>query len=463
MESQPLTSVPPLDGLYARIGLGPWHFFSLLAIGTYFVTETMLNNFSYLVTKAVDKHWSLSHAEAFFLLISRDVGIILTGCLLPWLGDKYGRLTVMKWGMLGRFSAIMMAVMALSYHWLLAGFFLMGCFLGPIKAAVSAFSIEILPIKGRGALLIGLFMFVMAGALGSAALAIYLIPQFRPDNWRMLLFICAIPVIIGMLASNLMFFESPRFLAMTGRAEKAIKYLNKITFFNRQLPLSPEEEALVRAQPHIHLSDYSVRDTTQYLLTPKYRPKLYCLLLIWFITGYQYSALMASFPANLSDYTHNPLIPIEIWTLTNAFVVPMPTIEMPSIGRRGTLLGFLIAQIVFSLVATLVSNQLVFMAIVIPYTVAVTFTWRVLYPYTLELFETSVRCYSFGLCYAAGRIGGMLSRLQPVGVHEGSVSVMLALNFVGLLVVLLKFPYETVGMPLEDYSEVDRVRNKIET
>ena len=439
----------PLDVVYGRIGLGPFHFFSLLAVGCYFVTESLMNFYIYVIAKAAESQWSLSDSQFFSLLVARDCGVILTGVPLPWLGDKYGRLTVMRWGLIGRFLASMLAVSALSYRWLVAGLFLSGCFLGFNRPAVSSFAIEIMPVRLRGAILIGLFVFILSGALGSAALTIYLLPTEKEDSWRTLLLICSLPMFLGLIGAYLLFVESPRYLAMVGKPLRAVRYINKMAKCNLKSQLTPEEIAIVCSQPV--REHFSLREATQRLLSPHYRPRLWFAMWFWFITGYQYAACMSSFPHNLEPYTSNPLMPLEIAALANAVFIPMPTVEMPAIGRKGTLKGFVVLQAVFCFSAILMDNHFAFAIAVIPYVVALTLSLRVLFPFTLELFETSIRCYSFGLCFAAARFGAILSKLQDVHMHENSVVILLVFNFIGLI-VLDRSPYETAGQPLVDYT-----------
>lgn len=443
---------PAIDSVYTRIGLGPYHFFSLFFVGCYYVTESMLNIYSSVIAKAAQKEWDLSEAQFYAILVARDCGIILTGVGLPWLGDKYGRLPVMRWGLLGRFAGIIMCATALSYPWMLTGLFLMGLFLGFNRPAVSCFSIEILPIKLRAAILIGLFVFIITGAIGSAAIAFYILPVTAPEHWRTLVLITSAPTLAGLVAATVLFMEPPRYSAMVGNYRKSIRGFNKIAKWCLKVPLTDEEIEVVRNQPL--RKEYSLKRSTFQLLSPQYRGRLAYILWIWFLTGYQYTACMASFPDNLSPYTSNPLMPIEIATLANAFFVPMPTVEMPRFGRRWTLMSFIVLQALFCMAAILISDPFAFALAVIPYVIALTLSLRVIYPFTLELFETSLRCYVFGLCYAAARVGALLARLQPVRPQDGSISVMLVFNIVGILAVL-KAPYETVGQPLEDYTLKD--------
>jgi hypothetical protein len=236
---------------------------------------------------------------------------------------------------------------------------------------------------------------------------------------------------------------------MVGNPSKAIRYFNKIARWNMKPMLYSQEMAIIYAQPVREC--FSLLEATKRLLSPFYRPRLLYVLWLWFITGYQYAACMASFPYNLEPYTSNPLMPLEIAALANAIFIPMPTVEMPAIGRRRTLKGFVMLQAVFCFSAILMDNEFAFAVALIPYVVSLTLSLRVLFPYTLELFETSIRCYSFGLCFAIARLGAILSKLQYVRMHENSVVILLTFNFIGFLAID-KSHFETAGKPLIDYT-----------
>lgn len=441
----------PLDTIYARIGLGPFQFFSLFCVGCIYITESMMNIFSYVLAKSIREEWDLDNWQVVALSVARDVGTIVTGLTVPWLGDKYGRLTVMKWGLLIKVISLMLAVASLSFYWLLLGLFCLGLGLGLNRPAVSTYSIEILQPRLRGALLIGLFVFIISGAIGGAAVAIYLVPMLDPTHWRMLLLLAAMPTVMGMYASNVLFIETPRYLAMTGLTEKALKNFNFIASFNCKPGLTREEVAQVRAVP-IKDTPYDSRESRQRIWNDKYKPRFIYVALMWFITGYQNGALFNSFPRNLADYLDNPLMAVEISTLPIAVFIPLPFVEMPEIGRRWTFLGFLVIQVVSTFIASITSNQLVFVCCLLTLLFAITFSFRILYPFTLELFDTSIRCYTFGLCFAIARIGGLLSRWQDTVLHDPGLAVMLSLNFIGIMAIF-HYPFETCQKPLDDYEK----------
>ena len=441
----------PLDTIYARIGLGPFQFFSLFFVGCIYITESMMNVFSYVLAHSIKDEWNLDNWQVVALSVIRDVGTIVTGLAVPWLGDKYGRLTVMKWGLLLKVMSLMLAVVSLSFPWLMLGLFALGLGLGLNRPAVSTYSIEILQPRFRGAMLIGLFVFIISGAIGGAAVAIYMVPMLDPTHWRMLLFLAAVPTIFGTLAANILFVEPPRYLAMIGKTEKAIKTFNFMARFNCKPALSQEEVAQVRAAT-IKDTPYDYRESWKRIWNPKYKPRFIYLALMWFLTGYQNSAIFSSFPENLSSYLNNPLMAVEISTLPIAVFIPLPFVEMPDIGRRWTFLGFVLIQVVSTFIAAITSNQLVFVCCLLTLLFAITFSFRILYPFTLELADTSIRCYVFGLCYAIARIGGLCSRWQDTVMHDPGLAVMLSLNFIAIMLIF-HYPYETCQKPLDDYEK----------
>jgi hypothetical protein len=213
--------------------------------------------------------------------------------------------------------------------------------------------------------------------------------------------------------------------------------------------LTSEEIAIIYNQPV--RTHFSLREATGRLLSAYYRPRLLWVLLLWFITGYQMAACMASFPENLEPFTSNSLMPLEIAALANSFVIPLPTVEMPSVGRKGTIQGFVVVQAAFCFCAILMDDEFAFALAVIFYMVSLTLSYRVLFPYTLELFETSIRCYGFGLCFAVMRLAAVMSRLQTVKMHENSVVILLVFNVLGYI-ALQKIQFETAGQPLLDYT-----------
>lgn len=350
-------------------------------------------------------------------------GMMIGAALFGRIADRIGRrrvllVTVACDGIFGLAS-----VFAPSFPLLLAARFLTGAAVGGTLPVDYAMMAEFLPSDRRGRWLVMLESFWAIGTVIVALAAWAAASAGLSDAWRAIFLVTAIPALIGFWL-RLMVPESPLYLLRKGRGEEARAVIDRVLKTNGKAPLSGPLAAGETPQ--------AVR-----LLSPPLRKRTLLMLAVWFLVSLSYYGIFTWMPARLAGEGFG-------FVRGYGFLVIVALAQLPGyalaawgverVGRRPTLIGFLLlsavgcARFVIAGNATLVATAILLMSF------ALLGTWGALYAYTPELYPTAARASGMGAAGAVARLGGLLA--------PSLLSLLIARSFgaaVALFAVLLIF------------------------
>jgi len=176
---------------------------------------------------------SLSHiyhlgtGEKSFIATASTIGIVIGILPAGYLADRFGR----KWVFIG-------GIVAYSSLTFITGFvdsptaiavlrLLAGLGMGAVFPLPYMLGSEFLPSSIRGRFTGLADSFLSVGYFLSPLLAIFLIPNVSSSGWRTMFFLGGIPILFAVLVW-LWVPESPRWLEMKGRHEKAAQVMDRI-------------------------------------------------------------------------------------------------------------------------------------------------------------------------------------------------------------------------------------------
>lgn len=185
---------------------------------------------------------------------------------------------------------------------------------------------------------VGIFYYV--GGVYVILAAMWYIPDLNSDNWREVLLLSSIPGVFALFFTIILLDESPRFLAIVGKNEQAIKVLEKIAAMNRAEPLSEEEIDLVR-KIQAPVDSNSMKNRTKLIFSPKYLATSLKLFFLWLNIGFIYNGLNFILPQTYSVNTDKdmvlPNMLISILTGLPSILLSFAIIENAWLGRRNTI------------------------------------------------------------------------------------------------------------------------------
>ncbi|XP_063591330.1 organic cation transporter protein-like [Penaeus indicus] len=273
-------------------------------------------------------------------------------------------------------------------------------------------AIEVSEPRLRTALGITLYLPWALGEMALGGLA-YLL-----RNWRTLQLAISV---IGVAMFPFFWFmdESPRWLMVTGKHERALEVLKKAAKWNK-VSLPPENELLTLMKEELppSKSDTSARDIKALLKsslnnflilfrTPKLRLITIVMYLDYLVLAMVYFGLSLS-GGNLSSD------PFVYMVLSGLMEIPAYTLAFPVVyrfGRRGpTVLCCLLCGVALFVLAAVPADYswlIVTMALIGKMTITVAYQIAILY--SSELFPTEVRSRGIGTCFMMSRIGSICS------------------------------------------------------
>lgn len=457
-EQDPLAEKGSIDQILTRIGFGKYQKYVFLIAGMGQVADGIEMTAISLLMPVFQDYWELSVFEMGVLGGMIFIGMILGNVLTAALGDTYGRLVLMRYStLLMCISAVLSGLMPDFWSFLSTRFFvgLAGGMLIPISAS---YCTEICPKEDRGRFLVSMEICFVLGMLIVTGLVVLFIETMGSEGWRWVLVIAAVPVIVAYALLMVTLKESPRFLASQKRYSGAVEVLEHIAEVNQQPALTPEERRMVQDYHPLLLNPGLSKIAL--LVDVEYRRTTFQLLWLWFAAVFTYYGLIIIIPETLgADNTWKSYGLMLLLSLIQlpAIFVNIYSIEHEKMGRKSTISWALAAQTACFLASVTLHNTVSQWCAVIMAMFFIGIWFNTLYPYTGELYHTSIRSMTYGSMNAVARSGGALAPiilLEVKGYGEGLAFAVLGV--VSLLAAIDAFllPYETRNKPLDQTNSL---------
>ena len=322
------------------------------------------------------------------------VGAWFWGTISDYVGRRVGfQLTVMIFALFGLLSAF-----APGWEWLAVLRFLTGFGLGGALPLDFSLYAEFLPTEKRGRNLVILESFWALGTVIAAGLAWLLVPNF---GWRPLLATSAVAAILVLWIRRTI-PESPRYLAISGKADQAKEILAGIARENGQ----PEPERdLVAGQRQSGT-------TVARLWASGLRRQTLMLWITWFCISLAYYGIFTWLPQAFVQQGFSSL-----QTYQNTFILALAQVPgyfsaaylIERWGRRYTLGIYLLASGVFTFLFAVVTGFGGLLTSAILMSFFALGAWAALYAWTPESYPTEIRTTGMGWASGMARVAGVIT------------------------------------------------------
>lgn len=394
---------------------------------------------SVAVTFGIERLAALQIGTLFFL------GMFVGAFGFGRVADRIGRrnillLTVLMDAVFGMASAF-----AQDFTWLLVLRFLTGVAVGGTLPVDYAMMAEFLPPKNRGRWLVWLEGFWAIGTIVVALTAWIAASQGAAAPWRWIFAIAALPAVIGIFL-RLWVPESPMYLTRKGRAEEARAVVDRVLATNGA-PALPAGAVIV---PSV-----VPEGAEGSIFSDMLRGRTFGVLALWFLVSLSYYGVFVWVPGQLATEGFG-------FVRGYGFLVILALAQIPgyalaawgveAVGRRATLLGFLLLSAAGCFLFTVASGTAMVAFSLILMSFALLGTWGALYAFTPELYPTHLRGTGMGTASAVARLGGILapSMLAVVfakgfGFAIGAFAGLLVLAALALLMVKAETRDRAIG------------------
>ena len=410
-----------IDTALAQAGTGPFQRRLLGIFGLVWAADAMQVLAVGFTAPSIAASFGLTVPQALQTGTLFFFGMMIGAALFGRIADRIGRrrvllITVACDGIFGLAS-----VFAPSFTLLLVARFLTGAAVGGTLPVDYAMMAEFLPSDRRGRWLVMLEAFWAVGTVIVALAAWAAASMGITDAWRTIFLVTAIPALIGFWL-RLIVPESPLFLLRKGRGDEARDVIDRILRANGKAALS-EQLAMDKAPQGISL------------LSPTLKKRTLLMLVVWFLVSLSYYGVFTWMPARLAGDGFG-------FVRGYGFLVIVALAQLPGyalaawgverIGRRSTLIGFLLLSAAGCVLFVIAGNAALVATAILLMSFALLGTWGALYAYTPELYPTAARASGMGAAGAIARLGGLLA--------PSLLSLLIAWSFgaaVALFAVLL--------------------------
>ena len=304
------------------------------------------------------------------------------------------------------------------------------------------------------------------GELITCLLAYIFLDSFSSGNWRGLLLWASLPSFFTFLLILFCLEESPRFLLVFKKYDKAFALLEKAIKQNNKMErhfLNNEErqDLILWAENQVHSLKSSTANPVE--LFREGRHKITPLLwIIWYVLSCVYYGNIFILPtilrnmnmeeeANVNEFLE---VFISVACELPSSIIVLFIIEIVWFGRKNSMV------ITFAL--TSVCSFFAYLLKGIPFLVLATFarfflnmTFLIVYPFTTEIYPTAIRTTGLGIASAFSRIGGIsMPWISIAGLkigHTGPFIIYGSLAAVACIAAAL-MPYDTTGMELDRHK-----------
>ena len=443
------------DGIITRIGFGFYQMYTIVPFGLCHFADGAEMTVLSLLNVVLDEEWSLQAWQIAMMSSAVFIGMILGTFISGTFSDVYGRFfmfNVSSWSML--VFAIASAFMP-EYYSFVAFRGLIGFSIGLGLPVAASYTSEICPIQFRGCYMVLLEVFFTIGQIYIVAIAFLLMPGLKDtSNFREVLIIAAIPLVIANVCSFFVLKESPRFLAMKQKVVEAIDALNVIAVYNKAEPLTYDEERIVGSLYPLSMEQKSYRFTILFNDTHLYNTLK--LLFLWFVAVFTFYGFFFILPVTMDDDSGGNAILLGMLITTfsgiPSNIVNIYIIEHNYLGRKKTIIFSLIGQIISLALTAILYNSTGFLLAAGGVNFFCNIWFNTLYPYTVEIYDTEIRGMSLGYCNTFARSGGVIAPMVLIyldTVHPSAPHYFLCALSAVALAVAWKLPIETRGRQLD--------------
>lgn len=347
---------------------------------------------------AIIAEFGISTAQGGLIATATFAGMLVGAWFWGTISDYVGRragfqLTVLIFALFGLLSAF-----APSWEWLLVIRFITGFGLGGALPLDFSLYAEFLPTKNRGRNLVILESFWALGTVVAAGLAWVLVPNF---GWRPLLASSAVAAAL-VLWIRRKIPESPRYLAISGKADEAREIIVGIARENGRP--APEQDLVA--------GERQSGTTVARLWAPGLRQMTLMLWVTWFCISLAYYGIFTWLPQAFVQQGFSSL-----QTYQNTFLLALAQVPgyfsaaylIERLGRRNTLGLYLLASGVFTFLFAIVTGFGGLLASAMLMSFFALGAWAALYAWTPESYPTEIRTTGMGWASGMARVAGVIT------------------------------------------------------
>jgi putative MFS transporter len=465
-----------------RIGFGRYQYYLMILLGIIFLSDGMEMTALSLIIPLLKKEWGISEGLIGTLGSVMFLGLFLGSLVSGFVTDKLGRKRTLEVISLVQF---ILGVYSTTINNVYIFLFIRGIFgfiLGYVIPLVPTMCAEIIPMNLRGKVTVVINTIFSVGQFLAAIISYFCLSNLSSGNWRLLLLICSIPPILVWYGCVKYLRESPRFIILKdNNIDDGIKILNEIGRINKgdnfkefnesdKISLKIWKEQMNNM--HHNFDDVFMNFKKLFSKTNNYRLITTCMWIAWFGINFVCYGLIFILPLFLNEWdlqrqsekkTTEGIISFIITSLGEGAsgILAYFLVDTHTFGRKYSLTLAQVCSSLSCLLAYFISFEYGFLLISV-LTIGRFFAkmcFAVIYPFTAEIYPTSIRTLGVGMSSAFGRVAGCIMPLIAVKLfYIDKYLPFISFFVVGIfgLAGTLSIPHDTRGK----YLDMHDVKNE---
>ncbi|RNF34812.1 MFS transporter [Paracoccus methylarcula] len=394
---------------------------------------------SIAATFGLERVTALQIGTLFFL------GMFVGAFAFGRLADRIGRRNVLLFTVAMDAVFGLASVFANDFTFLLALRFLTGIAVGGTLPVDYAMMAEFLPPRNRGRWLVWLEGFWAVGTIVIALTAWIASTMGAPAAWRWIFAIAALPALIGFWL-RLWVPESPMYLIRNKRQPEARQVINRVLAANGAETLGDDVQIVPAPVP---------ASAERSIFAPALRNRSLGVLAVWFLVSLSYYGVFIWVPGQLATEGFGFVRGFGFLVILALAQIPgyaLAAWGVEAIGRRNTLMGFLLLSAAGCFLFTIADSTGLIAASLILMSFALLGTWGALYAFTPELYPTNLRGTGMGTASSMARLGGILAPsllavafARGFGFAIGVFAILLLLGAAALMLIKTETRDQAIG------------------
>jgi MFS family permease len=488
-----------------KIGMGFAQIEIMILAGGVFMTEGCLLVIASVIVRALEVRWENTLYHSMLLAVAMFIGVSI-GCMAGGLAaDQSGRRPAILVCYAGTLVVLPINAAAMHWVWLFCGNVIIGFFFGYGIPAAQSLIAETCPADMRQNLVCMSAIMFAVGQM-TAGVVVWLVNpylEYESVNWRMMMLMSAVPLLIVAPVAYLRLPESPMWLFVSGETVRAYDVLRLIGYRNGVAYERTGTSEVSTISPLVtpqggggNVSDgeaeplgtFSERART--LFGPKYRGRTLQLMVICFSGNLCYYGLIYILPETFSEMMllleddtkggepAEHFSPALNLMLSAVFEVPgvLLALLLSNTVRRKMSLAISFAVVSISCISLVAASQRKTHAIVLTSLSAfsgklfVASVYILCYLFVLEAYPTAMRSSGLAFCMTFGRLGAFVIPIiaeMVVHIHDSSIPVFLVLGTVAAIAAIISvlLPDRTGSQPTaaDEFDGPEFVRDRLES
>ncbi|CAD8097926.1 unnamed protein product [Paramecium primaurelia] len=410
--------------------------------------------------------WKLNDLDISLMTSSYFIGIVSGTLLCAFYADQIGRAKTLLYSSLLAFLLLLWHSFAQSFEEILILRFCFGVIFGTTIPLGHIVISEIVPAKIRGQVMTIVATVFIVGKIYCTGLQMIFLDDYKSGNWRMLLIVNSIPLLLCFICSLIYLRESPRYYFTKQNYDQGfleLEHIGKVNNGTSYQLTDEQKQGILEQQQQINQEQQPIK-TVQYLFSRQYFKFTLRIWIVFMLTSIIETTLYYLMPFWLGDSQKGFMAQMYMMLAElMAGIVVYFIIDSKKTGGRSKLVLLLSVLIFVTSVILIIFKDsfLVYGLTLISFLLKVMFTAEMVI--MNENYTTQYRSMGVGMTQTVGKSMGVISPyfIYPMySENPYSPFYLYASSMVVLAILSATLPFDMTQVELDNMEVYKQRQSK---